>query len=366
MNPLKELLERPLADRRRFLLSLGSLLGSTLLPSKVRAAANEWLFGEKGAAAAEANLPTYFVEINLRDQWDFGHVMVSPGLATCPGLIRGPTGRRAALFYTQDELKKFPNDVYLTGDSIALAPHLDSIALLETCELTMGTIHGHESANAIRSPGRGYQSGPGRIPMWLRDPHAKEGGNENHYGTVPTPACLHNYYQKRMTSGLANGIAFKGISRPEHTVYHFGADLEGAELDRYQSVGSLLRAMSQTANVVSTPEEADLMIRFLKKVDERFLKATSFSANEKNDHRERVSGLKSDLYHGSGTSLHLQLTEEEVHYWSAGVPPQMGDIPKAGIWEQCALAAKLITSGRLRTVALEFDYLDVHDQRTEP
>lgn len=364
MNPLEDLLERSEMDRRRFLLSLGSLLGMTLLPEVVHAAATEWLLGKK--EIAEGALPTYFVEINLRDQWDFGHVMVSPGLATYPDLIRGTTGRKAALFYTTSELKPFPNGVYLTGDSIALAPHLENIALLETCELPMGTIHGHEAANAIRSPGRGYHAGPGRMPLWLRDPKAKIGGNEDHYGTVPTPASLHNYVQKQITPGLANGLAFKGISRPEHTVYHFGAGLAGAELDRYQSVGALQKAMSYHTNVLPTAEEANLVIKFLKRIDQAYLARVAFAEKEKLDHLGRLDEVRKNYHQASVAGFNLALTAEEKDYWSAGVPEQQGAILKANIWEQCAYAAKLITGGVTRTVALEFDYLDVHDTRTEP
>lgn len=365
MSVLKDLRAKSEMDRRRFLHSLGVFLGAPLVPSSIQIAANEWLFGKAEARRSEENPPTFFLEINLRDQWDFGHVMVSPGLAAYPNLIRGSKGRKCALFYTQDELKHFRNGVYLTGDSLCLAPHLDSIAMLELCEMPMGTIHGHEAANAIRSPGRGYWDGPGRLPMWLRDPKTKIGGNEDHYGTVPTPATLHNYLQKKISPNLANGMAFKGVSRAEHTVYHFGADLPESELDRYQSVDSLVRAMSLLDSVVSTSEEADLIVRFLNKIDKRFLADHLVAAKDKQDHLAHLSAFRRSLHHCGGASPSLQLTEEERAYWSTGVPDQIGPTPKANIWLQCALAAKLMTSGTIRTAALEFDYLDVHDERSE-
>ena len=47
-----------------------------------------------GEAWAQTVAPTYLIEICLRDQVDFGHVMVAPGLATDANLRRGPSGRR--------------------------------------------------------------------------------------------------------------------------------------------------------------------------------------------------------------------------------------------------------------------------------
>ena len=125
------------------------------------------------------------VDVPLRE---FGHVFVPPGLATHSRLTRGPTGRAAALFYTADQLVLGGNGLYLTPDSIELKNHCDTIAILETCELTSGPIHGHEAANPIRSPGRGPQGGLGRKPMWMLDPHSSESGNVLWYGSTPTPA----------------------------------------------------------------------------------------------------------------------------------------------------------------------------------
>jgi uncharacterized protein (DUF1501 family) len=39
--------------------------------------------------------------------------------------------------------------------------------------------------------------------------------------------------------------------------------------------------------------------------------------------------------------------------------------PRAQIWEQVAWAFKLVSNDLCRTVAIEFDYVDVHDQRQE-
>jgi hypothetical protein len=50
---------------------------------------------------------------------------------------------------------------------------------------------------------------------------------------------------------------------------------------------------------------------------------------------------------------------------SAGIPRQVGNVTKAEIWEQCAYAFKAIRSGQIRSVALEFDYVDVHKNRSQ-
>ena len=102
------------------------------MPATICSAANAY------AQAAENALPTYFIEINYRDQVDLGDVFVAPGLATYTNLMRGENGRKAAMFYQQAELTLRPNDVYLTPESMVLDPHLDNIAMIDTCELTPG------------------------------------------------------------------------------------------------------------------------------------------------------------------------------------------------------------------------------------
>src|SRR5690606_25698654 len=111
---------------------------------------------------------TYFLEINLRDQWDFGHVFTPPSLATYTNLRRGTEGRKCALFTS--DFTTAGNGFYLTQDSLPLVPHLDDIAVCELFELTKGRIHGHEAANATRSPGRDYDSGAGRMAMYEGEP----------------------------------------------------------------------------------------------------------------------------------------------------------------------------------------------------
>jgi hypothetical protein len=56
------------------------------------------------------------------------------------------------MFFQQNQLVQRANNVYLTPDSMALDPHLDSIAMVDTCELTPGSVHYHQAANRCRSP----------------------------------------------------------------------------------------------------------------------------------------------------------------------------------------------------------------------
>jgi hypothetical protein len=84
--------------------------------------------------------------------------------------------------------------------------------------------------------------------------------------------------------------------------------------------------------------------------------------------------------------VELPLTAEEQTYWSAGVPNQqctVGDseaidcgdseanantgFVKAQVWEQFAYASKLLRGGVVRSIALEFDFMDLHGDgvRTE-
>jgi hypothetical protein len=352
--------------RRRFLKIMGAALAAPAIDPAIRYAANEKVMGE-AYAQSQTNRPTYFMEINLRDQWDFGHVFVPPGLATNANLRRGSTGDRAALFFTADELSAQQRNFYLTNDSLELIPHLDTIACCELFELSVGRIHGHEAANATRSPGRGYTGGAGRMPMYENEPSYSEQGNEPHYSSTPTPASLHNYHLKQTGEALRNGVSFKGISR-FHNVYHFGAGLPGAELDRQQSVQSMIDAFPdrvEDLNILATPEEADTLARLLKSIDSRFFDKYGYSTGAKERHEQNLTEVQNLLYSGEQRIISLPLTDQERQYWSEGVPPQVGQNIKANIWEQVAYGFKLFAGGMTRTYAVEFDYVDVHDQRTE-
>jgi hypothetical protein len=356
----------PSPARRRFLKMLGMATAAPLIPEAVRLAVHD-MGGGVAWAEEQAKPPVYFIEINLRDQWDFGHVFAPPGLATHGNLRRGETGRRAAMFFEQNQLFQEANNVWLSPQSVALRPHLDTIAMLDTCELSVGRIHGHEAANATRIPGRGYNGGAGRRALYEGEPGYHEQGNEPHYGSTPSPAALHNYWQKQ--SGVArNGLTFKGISRA-HTVYHFGAGLPGAELDRVQSVESLLQSFPDKVedyNILPTPQEAELIQRLLKRADKRYFDRYHYSSSAQLNHDVQLTEAQKLIYVGEPKIFKLALDEAERGYWSADVPDQQG-VPggmKANIWEQVAYAYKLIANDVVRSVALEFDYVDVHDQRT--
>jgi hypothetical protein len=317
-----------------------------------------------GEAWGQTVAPTYLIEICLRDQVDFGHVMVAPGLATDANLRRGENGRKAALFFTQAELTAKPNNVYLTPQSLALTPHLDTVAMVELCELTYGPVHGHEASNPIRSPGRGAQQGAGtRLPMWEGEPGQSNGEGAN-YSSTPTPAALHNRIQKQLTPGLRNGVIIKGTERAG-AIYHFGAGLAGAEPDRYQDVDALLRAFpsSTSATSILPPADSRFLEKGLGRFDKALLSRRGLTAQSLANHTTQLSEASSVLGKVTTTSFSLPLTAEERAYWSAGVPSKYGRTT-IDVWEQAAYAFKLVNSGLTRSVAIEVDIGDIHGERT--
>jgi len=352
--------------RRGFMKLAGALLGLPAIPAAVRFAVNEQLLGEAKAFGVEANLPTYFIEINLRDQWDFMHVFVPPGIATHAGLMRGGSGDLCTLFYDTAQLTQHANGIYLTPDSQALVPHLDNIAVCELFEICTGAIHGHEAVNATRSPGRTKASNePGKAAVWNNEPGYTEQGNDYYYSSTPTPASLHNYWQKQLDPGLRNGITLKYISR-FHSICHYGAGNADAELTRIQSVDQLFQMFPDTVedlNILPTPEEAQLLSSVMSRVDERFFARYGFAESARTRHTTNLTEAVGLWHTGEVKIVSMPLTEDERAFWGAGVPDQVGDNKKANIWEQAAWAYKLLTNDVTRTVALEFDYLDVHETR---
>ncbi|MCH9681428.1 MAG: DUF1501 domain-containing protein, partial [Deltaproteobacteria bacterium] len=353
--------------RRRFLELAGAMLAAPAIPAGVRFAVNDQLVGEAQAFGMETGQPTYFIEINLRDQWDFMHVFVPPGIATHTNLIQGGAGNMCTLFYGSQDITSHGNGHYLTPDSAALAPHLDQIAMCELFEICTGAIHGHEAVNAIRSPGRSKQMGPGQSPVWENEPGFSEQGNDFYYSSTPTPASLHNYRAKQLDPSLRNGVTLKYISR-FHTVCHYGAGLADAELTRVQSVDQLFQTFPDTVedlNILPTPEEAQLLQDVMERVDGGFFSRYGFAEDARTRHASNLSEAAGLWHTGEVNIVSMPLSEEEVSYWSAGVPDQVGDNLKANIWEQAAWAFKLLSNDVTRTVSLEFDYLDVHDTRGE-
>jgi hypothetical protein len=356
--------------RRAFMKLCATILAAPAVPAALRFATNEELFGSAHAFGVEASLPTYFIEMNLRDQWDFGHVFVPPGIAqSAASLTRGPGGDALSLFFTADQITHHATthgtSFYLTPDSQVLLPHLDNIAVVETNQLCEGAIHGHESMNPMRSPGRTRNQGAGQQATWLGEPGYSEQGNDFWYSSTPTPATIHNFYQKQMSPDLANGVTMKFISR-FHTISHFAGDLLNAELQRIQSVQGLYDAFPTSIEdlAIPTPEEAAILGAALKKADAGYFSRRGYNIEARNKHEAHLAAAQGIWYH-EPKIVNLPFDEPETAYWQAGVPDQVGDNKKANIWEQAGWAYKLLSNEVTRTVSMEFDYLDVHDTRDE-
>ena len=382
------------SERRRFLKLMGAALAVPAMPAVFRYAFNELAGGEKFANAAAASEGTIFLEFNYRDQVDLMHVFVPPSIAQYTGSKRGVNGEQLSLFHDSSALIKSPTtNHYLTPDSAELLPHVDNIAVVDTGEATIGNVHGHEGGNGMRSPGRVMDGGAsGKKAMYLIDAPvegANGAGSEKLYTTTPTPATLHNYYQKSIDATLKNGFTFKGISRFKHSVYHYGAELPGAELDRYKSKDSLFSAfpaVAADASLVPTAGQAELLVRMMKSVDTRLFKRRYSEAALAN-HIAQLDETRHLLHIDNPKVVTVPLTTDEAAYWGKDVPAQQcteGDIKvvecstdagqdatsavfsKAQIWEQFGYAAKILGSGITRSAALEFDFMDLHGDGARP
>ncbi|MEQ1875288.1 MAG: DUF1501 domain-containing protein [Bdellovibrionia bacterium] len=367
MKKLDRFERMPVEERRQFLKALSIALASPLIPIDLRFACNEIVLGKTFAEAQAAQRPTFFIEINLRDQWDFASLMAAPGLATYPNLRRG-NNNGVALYDDPNSLARHPNGVFLTREGRHLEPHIDTVACVELCELSMGEVHGHEAGNAVRSPGRGYNAGAGRTPMWLLDPRGGRISAEDHYSSTPTPAVIHNYTQRQLDRSIRTGVAYKGINRGiSMACYHFAAHLNDAQIDRFQNTDSIVAAFANVtppSNVVT--RHAGLITDLIHLVDENFASRFRLGRGAEENHYTQLQGLTSRL----GTTppiFNLRLTPQERADWGNGVPHDghPDDRGKAQLWEQMAFASKLVTNRVVRTVALEFDYEDVHSGRDE-
>jgi hypothetical protein len=392
----------PPATRRRFLQGLGVALAAPAVPPALRYAVNEVLVGE--AYAQAAGTPTFFIEVNLRDQQDLGSIFVPPGLAKNVNLQRGDCGKKVSLYHEMNALKLVGKNQYLTPDSIELEPHVGSIACIDLFELTPGNTHYHQSANRTRAPDCSMDTKmPGQIEMWTLDKplYSFPTGTERYHCAIPTPATMHNSYQKKLNPALLNGIAFKGISRQKHAVYHCaGALPTTAELDRMVDKAAVDKKFTGKMGtplppgLVPTADEAELLVRVLKKVDPSFLKRRSYGQKVIDDHLgllgEAQGRLKPPPMMPPGMNppmtppVNLALTAEEIAYWKTGVPEQDGNgktIVPGGFkviqdgdtprkvnfqgWEQYALAWKLVQANLARSIAIECEFIDWHDTRPE-
>jgi len=336
----------------------------TMLQGSLAAGA---MLSGRAAFAQQANPEkTYVIELCLRDQLDFGHVMVAPSLARATNLRRGENGRAAALFFDQNQLIQRPGEVFLTPQSQVLAPHADTIAMLELCELTYGPVHGHEAGNPVRSPGRSLQQGGGRMPMWNGEP-GQQNGEGPTYSSTPTIVSLHNAWTRTQQSDRVNGLVIKGTER-HHAIYHFGAGLAGSELTRFQTVSSLLAAFPNRTsdnNTLKTAVQADAVRDSLAKLDRRALGGRGVAAGPLDNHVTQLSDARNLLYRGAPKVFALPLTPAERAYWSAGVPARYGRTT-IDVWEQAAYAFKLVSNDVVASVAMEIDIGDVHGERTDP
>jgi hypothetical protein len=369
-------------QRRRFLKLMGFALGGTAVPAALRYAFNDMAGGVGYAHAQAAAEGTIFLEFDFRDQVDLMHVFVPPGIAAYQNLVRGVNGAETALFYTPDKIIKASETQYLTPDSAELMEHISDIAIIDSGEAGIGSVHGHEGGNGMRSPGRVMDLGAsGKMQMWLAD--GEHGaGSEELYTTTPTPAVMHNYYQKQLEPSLHNGFAFKGISRAKHSVYHFKAGLSDGELDRIKSKADLTAtfpAVATDASMIPSAAEADLLVRLLKSADQRLF-TRRYSAENGVEHLQQLSESRQILHVDNPTVVSVPLTPEETTYWSTGIPNQQctvddvmavdcgsdqenavtGGYVKGQVWEQFGMATKILATGATRSAALEFDFMDLH------
>lgn len=390
---LPGLADLPPLARRRFLKHLGLALAAPGVPAALRYGVYDVLVGTAEAQALEAP-PSFFYENNSRDQNYWIQVAMAPGLATNTGLQRGETGKKCSFFFQQSELTRTSNGVFLSPQSKVLEPHIANIAFLPLCELTPGAIHYHQAANRTRAPGCTTSPNATQTPMWTRDPTKQfPTGVERMHSAFPTPASLHNYLQKRATPGVRNGVAFKGITRDKHTCFHFGAGLEGSELDRMYSVDQVHKAFpaavmgggAGTPQVLPSEAEAELFARILKRVDPTFLQTRKVPKSVSDGHVFEVAAAQKMLYDPAraagtaGTTISVPMTDAEKAYWRAGVPEQnangLTNYPgikqdadsltavKFQAWESWGLGFKLLSSGLTRTAAGEVEFIDHHDTR---
>lgn len=362
-------------ERREFLKQLTATLTLPVFAGSLKFTLLDMLLGSK--AYAQMAQPMNFLEVNFRDQWDFGSVFVAPSIARNYENIRSQTS-----IFEMPTAER--NNFYLSPRAAELRPHLDNIAVIETCECVLPgnvSVHGHEAGNPIRSPGRTRDSGNGRIDMATVDrrPGGREAGNEILYSSSPTPAVLHNYYSKTQNPNLRNGTLLRSSIRPDvHTYYHFEANLANAQLTRYFSKSTFLNAFqnlgTQPTNTTVLRRHGNVITSMLKKLDQRFLQRSLASSNKITSHNSSVDEL-GRLLTVQQEPISVELTAAELTAWQSNIGPQLncaGDeasncTPQQGAWgagEIFAHAFKLFRSGLVRTVAIDFDMTDVHSNRT--
>lgn len=376
---MDEFEQMSLMERREFLKYMSGVFSLPLFSDSLKFAAYETLMGKAYAQNAVAG-PILFLEVNYRDQWDFGSVFVAPGVATNYSNLTG----KIALF---NQPTKEAYNFYLTPQAVDLRPHLSNIAVMELGESTLpGTqsTHGHEAGNPIRSPGRVKGAAAGKKPMDSVDKRPKDQGNEALYSATPTPLILHNYYQKSQNPALRNGVLLRVSVRPNvHTFYHFEGNLQNAQVDRYFDSGTLLKAFPNSGSTsggttqpqTTVQKHGALISKLLKYVDQNYMDRLHEASG---NHMAKLNALEAGFSPQSGSTagpLSLALTAEEAAYWKQNIPEAMkcpGDDAAncynlsnlMNVGEMFAYAFKLFRSQTVRSIGIDFNMQDVHTNRT--
>lgn len=375
--------EMGLVERRDFLKMATAMLSAPFMPNALNYAVHELLIGEAKAADLMSNLPTFFLEVNVRDQWDFGHLFVPPWVGQNYNNIRS----QVAVFDTPvPERANF----WVTADTQELRPHLDDIAVMELGECPLPgnqSVHGHEAGNPLRSPGRvkaGDAGSAGKLPMDNADRRPQDSGNEPLVSSSPTPLILHNHANRTATPGARNGILIRStIRQGTQTFYHFAGNLLNAQVDRYFDPATLMRNFSNitptqpTQNPTTLQKHTSLISSLIKKVDERFARQVALAAREKQQHDGYLTNFGASAQQPAAPPAQpfsLPLTTAEREYWTRDVPGQMicgGDDSNScsavrkefNIGELFGYAFKLFQGDIVRSVGLDFDFHDVHGPR---
>jgi hypothetical protein len=366
-------------QRREFLKALTLAFGIPGLLSQTRKFdLLNILVGEAHAQSMMAG-PSYFLEVNFRDQWDFGNLFVAPSIAKNYSSVKS----RIAVF---EEPISERRNFYLTSHGQELRPHLDTIAVLEVGECPLrGTesVHGHEAGNPLRSPGRSKTSGAGRIDMATSDKRTQGAGNEILFSSTPTPLILHNFLQKQSEPSLTNGLLLRSSVRSKvHTFYHFEANLANAQVDRFFDKTTFLNSINKGVGVPSpsmtlVDKYGTKIAEFLKKVDSDYMRRVASNSQAELKHQSHLDALKQKLSSAQAPVQKglIALSPVEVDAWSKGIGPQLecpgddslkcqvrGD--KMNIGEMFGYVSKLFTSGQVRSVGIDYDVSDVHNNRT--
>lgn len=360
-------------ERREFMKSLAGFLALPAVPEALRYACLDWTGGTAYAQAMPGQ-PDYFLEVNFRDQWDFGTAFVAPSIAQAwDGLPK--TGDQGIAVESRPQAGGVGSH-HLTAEAMEIKNHLADVAVMELGELPIGGIHGHEASDALRSPGRSRTGGAGRKDMATVDlrPGNRVGGNEVHHSSTPTPAILHNHYVRSTGLQVQNGALLRSRIRPNtHTFYHFEADLQNAQLDRFSDQETLLNRFSDVPPPTPTTlnRYKSQIVEMISQIDAKYLENLPEDKGRQ-EHLAALSGIESPP---PVMSTDLSLSSAEQTFWTSGIPGQFecaGDNADAcrakegtmNLGEMFAYVAKLFTRNVVRTAAIDFDFYDVHTART--